>query len=149
MFVYGEKDFGELVGFDGKSEDSCVDEFVERRKQYYERLAGFRYYPKRETFRKFLVKYAREDSETFDTIMNNALRADAVHVNSEVESDGNIQRDKKSNIVSKAAVESIINDHCRIRDKTKRHVINYEAYIDSHECMLCDIMQIRDSFIKV
>lgn len=149
LFIYGEKDFGELLGFDRRSDDSCVDEFVKRRKQYYENLAGFSFYPKRETFRRFLVKYAREDSESFDLIMNNELRADAVHVNSEDGTDGNIQRDKKSNVFSRAFVESVINDHCRVQEKTKMHVINYEVYIDSKECMLCDIKQIRESFLKV
>ncbi len=149
LFIYGEKGFDELVRSGTASEDTFVDEFVTRRKHYFEDLTGFRFYPKRETFRKFLVKYAREDLETFDFIMNNALRADVVHQNLTGEAEDYVERNKGSNIFSSSAVECVINNNCRIQDRMKKHVINYAAYYDSNECMLCDLLQIRDSLIGV
>ena len=107
---------------------------------------GFRFYPDRKTFRKFLIKYAKDDPDTFERLFNIKFRADELHRNfNKRYVDDELIRDKNSNFESSGQSDSIINEHCKIEPHDKKHIINYATYSDCCECMLCDRNQIWES----
>ena len=123
-----------------------IDEFLMDIKRRVEKQVGFRFFPDRKTFRKFLVKYAKEDADTFERLFNIKFRADELHRNfNDNEQVDAMTRDKNSNLESTSAAESIVNMHCRIEPKSKKHIVNYATYCDCNECMICDRNQIWES----
>ena len=129
--------------------DEDINKYLTNSKRSIEDLLGFRFYPDRRTFRKFLLKYAKEDSDTFDRLFNIQYRADELHRNfNEEESASSFVRDKHSNVESSALAESILNPNCLVKDKEHRHIITYATYSDCNDCMICDRDQILESVRK-
>ena len=123
-----------------------IDEFLANTKAAINESVGFQFYPSRSTFRKLLIKYAKEDADTFERLFNIKFRADELHRNFNDEyEDSGIVRDKNSNFESDASSESIINKHCRIKQDNYKHIISYSTYNDCSECMICDRNQIWES----
>ena len=78
-----------------------------------------------------MIKYAKEDADTFERLFNIRFRADELHRNFNNEfKDSGIVRDKNSNFESDASSESIINRHCRLEPAINKHIISYSTYDD-------------------
>ncbi len=116
-----------------------VDDFLTFIKHKLQKEIGFDFFPERSTFMKFLIKYAKEDPDTYERLFNIKFRADELHKNYNQEFEEFAQiRDKESNLESDVETESLTNPNCLIEDTDDRHIINYAAYIDSNACMICD-----------
>ena len=122
-----------------------IDEYLTAIKNQIERNLGFQFFPSRNTFRKFLLKYAKEDPETFSKLFNIEYRADELHRNfNEDEQVNDHERHKGSNLESNCSTESILNPNCLIEPFSKKHITNYANYSDCNDCMICDRNQIWD-----
>ena len=129
--------------------DGDINKYLTNSKRHIEDILGFRFYPDRRTFRKFLLKYAKEDIDTFDMLFNIQYRADELHRNFNLnDSTSSIIRDKNSNLESSAAMESTINPNCLIKEDSCKHIINYATYYDSNDCMICDRNQVLEYVSK-
>lgn len=131
-----------------KTEDAGkLDAMVEEFKVRIEKDLGFRFFPDRKTFRKFLVKFARDDADLFDISLFNIERtADETIKNyNDIENSVVNRRNKGSNIEACSVADVLPNKHCLITDLDKKHSIAYQGYIDSNACMLCDREQVRKS----
>ena len=141
-----EEGLGELGELLDCVKEDTLDDYLAKRKQLLEDDIGFRFYPDRKTFRKFLIKYAKDDPDTFERLFNIKFRADELHRNfNRRYDDDELIRDKNSNFESSGQSDSIINEHCKIEPHDKKHIINYSTYADCCECMLCDRNQIWES----
>jgi hypothetical protein len=129
----------------GYKEGRLPEEMMRLKERHNEEL-GYEFYPRRATFRKFLLKYASEDKETFDKICNINYRADELYRNFDcnLESEQYL-RDKSSNFESDAFVDMIPNEDCQIREHDKKHTIGYATYGDSNACVICDRNQVWKS----
>ena len=117
--------------------------FLTTAKNKMEDDMGFRFFPDRKTFRKFLVKYARNDADTFDRLFNIEFRADELYRNfNDTEESDSHHRLKDSNLESDLDCESILNPECKIEPADKKHITNYATYSDTNACMMCDRNQI-------
>jgi hypothetical protein len=146
LYELEEDNTQELNDLTDCPQGEVFDETFISMKEKLEEDIGFTFYPKREMFRKFLVKYAKEDPDTFDRLFNIKYRADELHRNFNLEYvDHGIVRNKNSNLESDGKADSIINANCRIEPFEKKHIINYATYGDCNECMICDRDQIWDS----
>ena len=123
-----------------------TDEFLTTVKRKIESDFGFQFFPDRKTFRKFLIKYAKDDPETFDRLFNIKYRADELFRNfNEKELPDDHQRNKYSNFESSESTESVINPNCLVPEWNKKHVTLYATYSDCNDCMICDRNQIWES----
>lgn len=130
---------------EGYKEGRLSEEMMRIKKRHNEEL-GFEFFPKRATFRKFLLKYASEDRETFDRICNINYRADELYRNYDSNSESEqCSRDKSSNFESTVFIDMVPNEECRINEHNKKHAISYATYGDSNACIICDRNQIWKS----
>ena len=141
-----------LDGIDGLpdmvtcAQQGRIDEYLTVVKRRMESDFGFQFFPDRKTFRKFLLKYAKNDSETYDKLFNIEYRADELHRNfNEIEDADDHQRLKNSNLESNLSVESIVNPECLLEPMSAKHITNYATYSDCNSCMVCDRNQIWES----
>lgn len=139
----GDGTYGDLLDL---AEEGQADLYMTRTKARVEEDLGFRFYPDRKTFRKFLIKYAKEDPDTFERLFNIMFRADELHrnFNNVYEDDGH-QRNKNSNKESNADTDSIFNRHCLLEPLEAKHIISYATYVDCNDCMICDRNQIWEA----
>ena len=123
-----------------------ADVYLTETKKKVEDYLGFRFYPDRRTFRRFLIKYAKEDPDTYERLFNIMFRADELHrnFNNVYEEDWHA-RNKNSNLESNADSDAIFNKHCRLEPMEAKHIINYATYVDCNDCMICDRNQIWDA----
>ncbi len=130
----------EIVAFE---RDGKIDDYLTSVKAEIEQEFGFRFYPDRNTFRKFLIKYAKDDSDTFGKLFNIKYRADELHRNfNEIGQRSDHFRDKHSNIENNSSTEVVINPNCLVEPFELKHVTGYATYSDCNNCMLCDRNQI-------
>lgn len=123
-----------------------IDDFLTQIKQSINKSVGFQFYPDRKTFRKFLLKYAKEDPDTYERLFNIMFRSDELHRNfNEIYEEEFVDRDKTSNLECSTEADSLINDNCRIEPRSNKHITNYATYNDCNECMICDRNQIWES----
>ena len=123
-----------------------IGEYLMAVKRRMESDFGYRFFPDRRTFRKFLVKYAKQDPDTFDKLFNINYRADELHRNfNELEECDDHQRLKDSNLESSLSMESIINPDCLLEPFSRKHITNYAWYSDCNACMVCDRDQIWET----
>ena len=126
-----EVDFDESTG-------RTVIESHRLAKQMVQKKFGFNFFPTRESFIKFLYKYATEDWETYDRLYNIIYRADELHRNfNDKDSDILNVRNKHSSNESNSAQDQRMN--------TCGHILNYAPYIDSDRCCICDRKMIWDT----
>lgn len=98
-------------------------------------LPGF--FPKRETFLQFLIKFKQDCPSLYDHLFNIIYRADDLYRNMNDEEEGHrmqLNHRNKSNLVEVTEGDNglnQINEECG-------HLLNYAAYIDSDACCLCD-----------
>lgn len=99
------------------------------------KLPGF--FPKRETFLQFLIKFKSEHPELYSHLFNIQYRADDLYRNFNDEEDGHRMqynhRNKEniSEMTEGDPDQHLINDQCG-------HPLDYAAYIDSDACFICD-----------
>lgn len=125
------------------SKEGRIGEYLMAVKEQMESDFGYRFFPDRTTFRKFLVKYAKEDPDTYDRLYNISYRADELHRNfNDIDDFDDHQRLKDSNLESNLSMESILNPECLIEPMSKKHITNYATYSDCNACMVCDRLQI-------
>ena len=93
------------------------------------------FFPKRKVFLDFLKKLKDEDREIFDSTLDISLRADLVY--SEMHGTDNPEPEFRNK-------ETWNENHSRCNKKCG-HVVNYNCYIDSNACCLCDYFKIRDN----
>lgn len=123
-----------------------TSEYLTAVKNDLQKRLGFKFFPERKTFRKFLVKYAKEDPESYNTLMNIEYRADELHRNfNEDDQCDDHTRFKGTNVESDRDNESIINPECRLEPYEKKHITYYASYADCNDCMICDRNQIWES----
>ena len=129
-----------------EEENFTTDELLTKLKKDVEEKIGFRFYPDRRTFRKFLLKYAKEDADTFERLFNIQFRADEVYrnYNDDYESVQTL-RDKNSNFESDGVDLNRVNVNCLIEPVESKHIFEYATYSDCNECMICDRDQIWKS----
>ena len=156
----------------GKAGEELLKSFCEGRgferlskmKREVDERSGFKIFPDRRTFRKFLVKFAREDRDLYDKLFNIEYRADELHRDGSF--DGvNVQWDRLKEIseTQGCLIETIQNENCLLGEedlqdvaqqqnspqhshiKPHKHVIHFAAYSDSNACMICDKEQILRS----
>ena len=126
-------------------ESDDPDELLAEAKHALNDRMGFQFFPDRRTFRKFLLKYAKEDPDTYERLFNIMFRSDELHVNyNEDFKDTSFIRHKGSNMEVALGPESL-NEHCRIEPKENKHIMDYATYNDCNECMICDREQIWKS----
>jgi hypothetical protein len=129
----------------GHKEGRLPEEMMLLKKRHNDRL-GFEFYPRRATFRKFLLKYASQDRDTFNKICNINYRADELYRNYDCMADSEqCLRDKSSNFESNMFIDMIPNEECRISEDNMKHAIGYATYGDSNACIICDRDQIWKS----
>lgn len=104
-------------------------------------IPGF--FPKREDFLRFLMKFKEDCPELYVKLFNIQYRADDLYRNFNEEDKRMMLNHRAKNKRS----ETDTNDGS-FDTKTAPcgHQINYSAYIDSNECMICDREFIRDQF---
>ena len=128
------------------AEQGRIGEYLTAVKDRMEKDFGYRFFPDRKTFRKFLIKYAKEDPDTFIKLFNIDFRADELHRNfNDIENCDDHQRLKDSNLESNLSCESIINPECMVEPYSNKHITNYATYSDCNACMVCDRNQIWQS----
>lgn len=128
------------------AEEGRIEEYLTAIKASIEEKLGYRFFPDRKTFRKFLLKYSREDADTFDRLFNIDYRADELHRNfNEDEQVNDHERHKDSNLESNCSTESILNPKCLLEPFERKHITNYATYSDCNDCMICDRNQIWNS----
>lgn len=123
------------------------EEITKIKRQMNEQF-GFQFCPDRKTFRKFLIKYAKEDADTFDRLFNIEYRADECHRNYNDEEEFEEVRDKEGNIESTRFTLDMANNLCLLEPKDKKHLVIYASYSDGNECMFCDRERIRESVLN-
>ena len=123
-----------------------VKEYLTAIKKHLNSQFGFQFFPDRETFRKFLIKYAKEDPDTYDRLFNVDFRADELNRNNNDDADPCEHiRFKGSNLESNIDWDCILNEECLLEPASKKHIITYAMYSDSNACMICDRDQIWKS----
>jgi len=111
--------------------DSYTEEFskswIEEKRKYNEDF-NIQFFPKRETFLKFLFKYYKDDRDTYDRLYNIEYRADELHRNfNNIDHDISVERIKDQEIEE----VDIITLPCG-------HICHYAPYVDSNKCCVCD-----------
>ena len=146
MFQINGKDPAGIDDMNECAQEGRIDEWMTVTKNHVDDELGFKFYPDRRTFRRFLVKYAKEDPETFERLFNIRFRADELqrNLNNNFEPEG-FSRDKNSNFEQSSESDSIVNPNCLIEDDRKKHIIAYGTYGDCNDCMVCDRDQIWDA----
>ena len=117
-------------------------ELVMSAKQEMEKIIpGF--FPKRETFLEFLIKFKEDCSELYNKLFNIQYRADDLYRNFNDQ-----ERRMQYNHRAKDKKSEVDKDTGLLDSKIAPcgHSLNYSAYIDSNECMICDREFIRDQF---
>jgi hypothetical protein len=123
-----------------------VDQFLTKLKGDREASLGFRFYPDRKTFRKFLVKLAKQDPDFYDALFNLDRGADEIYKNFNNKDEAEILRkDDKTYLAAPSVYDRRTNPNCRIAAYECKHPIAYAGYIDCNDCMLCDKNQIESS----
>lgn len=109
--------------------NEVFDEFLfKEKKELNEEVFKLHFFPKRETFLKFLYKYYNEDRDTYDRLFNVEYRADELHRNFNfLEHDISLTRSK----VRLSEEINGINLPCG-------HLYSYAAYSDNNKCCICD-----------
>ena len=105
------------------------------------RLPGF--FPKREDFLQFLIKFKDDCPDIWNKLFNIQYRADDLY--------RNFNDDEKRmlhNHRAKDKKSEVDEDNGTLDSKTAScgHSLNYSAYIDSDECMICDREFIASQF---
>lgn len=124
----------------GPEDDAAtINQYLTSKKQEVEDYLGYKFCPDRRTFRKFLVKCAKENFEIYDKLFNVEYRADELHRNfNKAKSSTTVLRNKTSNMGSSSALEAVLNPNCQFH----KHAASYGMYSDSNACMVCDRNQI-------
>lgn len=131
------------------AEEGRIPEYMTKIKKKLQKEIGFQFFPDRRTFRAFLLKYAKEDADTYDKLFNVTYRADELYRNyNDVQDSCELDRNKYSNFESNERYECIINPECRIETFNKKHTTMYANYSDCNTCMMCDKNQIWESVKK-
>lgn len=114
----------------GAYSDLAVGNYLKSKQLLEADLPGF--FPKRETFLKFLNKFCNTNPDMFDKLFNIKYRADDLYRNF-----NNLERHmehnhrfKESKMETNVASDMATNE-CG-------HLMQYAAYIDSNKCMICD-----------
>lgn len=95
-----------------------------------------RFFPKRETFLKFLIKFRKDCPELYDHLFNVVYRADDLYRNMNDEEDGHrMQYNHRDKQTKNEITEGDLNQHLM---NSCGHLLDYCAYIDSDNCMICD-----------
>jgi len=116
--------------------------FMEAKQIMEAKLPGF--FPKREDFLAFLIKFKAEYPTMYDKLFNIQYRADDLYRNYNDEEEGHRmqynhrEKDLKAEVPEESIKYNPIND-CG-------HLLNYAAYIDADDCMICDRELIRSQF---
>lgn len=120
-----------------------VEEYLTNLKKSIEERLGFRFYPDRRTFRKFLLKFVKNDADIWDAIFNVDREADEVYKNfSHTNESERWEADKKLAIEVCAAVGRLHNPNCEREPYDNKHPIDFATYCDSNACMICDRDQV-------
>jgi hypothetical protein len=112
---------------------TCFDEkfqlsLLNEKKELNEDIFKMEFFPKRDTFLKFLFKFKKEDKEIYDRLFNIRYRSDELHRNfNYFEHDISLLRDKDS----MAEEVDTVTLPCG-------HIYHYAPYIDSNRCCVCD-----------
>lgn len=119
------------IMFSAINRNSFSEEFSRNwieEKYKYNKDFNLQFFPKRETFLKFLYKYYKNDKDTYDRLFNIEYRADELHRNfNNIEHDISMHR-----IKDKEAEETgIITLPCG-------HICHYAPYINNNKCCICD-----------
>lgn len=145
---YPDSDIDNVDGFTTLlkcSKEGRVAEEMRKIKRQMNEAFGFQFCPNRSTFRKFLIKYAKEDPDTFDRLFNIEHRADECFRNYNDFKLHDDVRDKEGNIECSIYTLDMVNDKCLIESRDKKHLVIYSTYADSDECMICDRNRIWES----
>lgn len=108
-----------------------------------EMIPGF--FPKREDFLQFLIKFKDDCPHLYNKLFNIQYRADDLYRNYNDDKEGHRmqynhrQKDAINEVPKDAPVELNPVNNCG-------HLLDYAAYIDSDECMICDREFIRNQF---
>ena len=126
---------------DAGLEQGSLLESLAKRKEDIESWMGFRFYPLRRTMRKFLVKYAKDDANTFNKLFDVGLTADEFHRNFNTSEGSELHTaDKLREREACDTIDSALNPLCSCG-----HTVRYATYSDCNECMLCDRNQVWSS----
>ena len=125
---------------------NSTDEFLTYLKSKIEMDIGFKFFPERKLFRKFLLKLAKEDRNLFENLFDLNREATELHKNySNLDTDDLRVADLETKLEACSIVGAISNPNCRSASLEQRHVIDYATYCDSNACMICDYEQIKKS----
>ena len=118
------------------TECSLLDQYYEAKQIMETKLPGF--FPKRNTFLEFLIKFKQDCPELYDKLFNLVYRADDLYRNINDEESGHRMQQNHRNKIT--LEESIVGNEKDCGQNTNKcgHLINYSGYIDSKECMICD-----------
>ena len=118
------------------TECSLLDQYYEAKQIMETKLPGF--FPKRNTFLEFLIKFKQDCPELYDKLFNLVYRADDLYRNFNDEESGHRMQQNHRNKIT--LEESIVGNEKDCGQNTNKcgHLINYSGYIDSKECMICD-----------
>lgn len=129
--------------FKSMGETGQLDKHITKMKADLEKNLGFRFFPDRRTFRRFILKFSKQDADLYSSLFDVARTTDELYKNfNDNEGQELHERNEKSNIEACAIIDTTPNTNCSIEPFEAKHPFAYAGYIDSNDCMLCDRDQI-------
>ena len=130
-------------------ENQKIDEFLTNQKRTIEHEIGFRFFPDRKTFRKFLLKLAKHDKELFNSLFDLSREPYELHKNHNNADADEVQLvDDKTSLEACSVLDRCVNQNCLLQPDECKHPIAYATYSDCNECMICDKKQVNDVVMR-
>ena len=117
-----------------KTEDEFEDYWVELKENFNK---DYEFFPTREQFIKFLIKYYNQDNDSYIKLFNIDYRSDEIHLN--------INSEDHDRVISRVKDGSAPEESFPPAMPCG-HVYNYAPYVDSNRCCICDKMAIEVGF---
>ena len=125
-----------------KEGQSPMDQYREAKQKMEKVLPGF--FPKREDFLNFLIKFSQDCPNLYDHLFNVKYRADDLYRNFNYKDKRMLlnHRNKESkNEITRTGLSDFDTQTAECG-----HLLNYCAYIDSDACMICDREFVRNQY---
>lgn len=123
---------------------SKIEQYMEAKQLMEKRLPGF--FPKREDFLKFLIKFKEDCPGLYDKLFNIIYRADDLYRNFNESDDNHRMQLNHRNKHTRNELNEKEGNCLEFLTAKCGHQLNYCAYIDSDECVICDREFIQNQF---
>ena len=143
IFDMEDEGFESQNKFKTMGEAGSLDEHITKMKADLEEKLGFRFFPDRRTFRRFILKFSKQDADLYSSLFDVNRTTDELYKNFNDHDDMELhKRNEESNIEACTIIDTTPNINCLVESFDKKHPYSYAGYIDGNDCMLCDRNQI-------